>query len=109
MKTSALTICLVAVLVAVAAGQAPTPPPQSNDKYVVDKQWAQVPADLPWNSSTSNIAPDGKGNVVVLRASHDLKQHVDVWGPAASAADAARALKGMFDPSGILNAGRGPI
>jgi len=47
--------------------------------------------------------------VVVLRASHDLKQHVDVWGPAASAADAARALKGMFDPSGILNAGRGPI
>ena len=49
------------------------------------------------------------GNVVVLRASHDLKQHVDVWGPAASAADAARALKGMFDPSGILNAGRGPI
>ena len=49
------------------------------------------------------------GNVVVLRASHELKQHVDVWGPAASAADAARALKGMFDPSGILNAGRGPI
>ena len=49
------------------------------------------------------------GNVAVLRASHDLKQHVDVWGPASSAADAVRALKGMFDPVGILNAGRGPI
>jgi len=49
------------------------------------------------------------GNVAVLRASPDLKQYVDVWGPASSAADAVRALKGMFDPAGILNAGRGPI
>jgi glycolate oxidase FAD binding subunit len=49
------------------------------------------------------------GNVAVLRASHDLKQHVDVWGPASSAADAVRALKDMFDPAGILNAGRGPF
>ena len=49
------------------------------------------------------------GNVAVLRASHELKQHVDVWGPASSAADAVLALKGMFDPAGILNAGRGPL
>jgi len=49
------------------------------------------------------------GNVAVLRASHDLKQHVDVWGPASSAADAVRAVKDMLDPAGILNAGRGPI
>jgi glycolate dehydrogenase FAD-binding subunit len=49
------------------------------------------------------------GNVTVLRAHADLKQRVDVWGPPASAVDAARALKDMFDPSGILNAGRGPI
>ena len=88
MKTSALTICLVAVLVAVAAGQAPTPP-QSNDKYVVDKQWAQVPADLPWNSSTTNIAPDGKGNVVVFvrampffRAFTREGKFVKSWGDA---------------------------
>ena len=90
MKTSALTICLVAVLVAVAAGQAPTPPPQSNDKYVVDKQWAQVPADLPWNSSTTNIAPDGKGNVVVFvrampffRAFTREGKFVKSWGDAS--------------------------
>jgi glycolate oxidase FAD binding subunit len=49
------------------------------------------------------------GNVTVLRADGDLKQRVDVWGPPASAVDAARALKHMFDPAGILNAGRGPI
>lgn len=49
------------------------------------------------------------GNVTVLRADADLKQRVDVWGPPASAVDAAQALKHMFDPSGILNASRGPI
>jgi glycolate oxidase FAD binding subunit len=49
------------------------------------------------------------GNVAVLRATPELKRHVDVWGPAVSAADAVRALKSMFDPAGILNAGRGPI
>jgi glycolate oxidase FAD binding subunit len=49
------------------------------------------------------------GNVTVLRADGDLKQRVDVWGPPASAVDAARALKHMLDPAGILNAGRGPI
>jgi sugar lactone lactonase YvrE len=37
-----------------------------NEKYVVNKSWAQVPADLPWNGSTTNIAPDRKGNVVVF-------------------------------------------
>jgi glycolate oxidase FAD binding subunit len=49
------------------------------------------------------------GNVAVLRATPELKRHVDVWGPPVSAADATRALKSMFDPAGILNAGRGPI
>jgi glycolate oxidase FAD binding subunit len=49
------------------------------------------------------------GNVAVLRADAELKQRIDVWGPPGSASDAARALKHMFDPAGILNAGRGPI
>jgi glycolate dehydrogenase FAD-binding subunit len=49
------------------------------------------------------------GNVSLLRADLELKTHIDVWGPPSSAVDAARALKQMFDPSGILNAGRGPI
>lgn len=70
MKTSILTGCAVIALVSFALGQAPAPTatPQApvNDKFVVNKAWAQVPADLPWNQSTTNIAPDGKGNVVVL-------------------------------------------
>jgi glycolate oxidase FAD binding subunit len=48
-------------------------------------------------------------HVVVLKASLALKQQVDVWGPAPSAIAATRALKQMFDPAGILNAGRGPL
>jgi len=49
------------------------------------------------------------GNVAVLRASHELKAQVDVWGPPSGAITATRALKQMFDPAGILNAGRGPV
>jgi glycolate oxidase FAD binding subunit len=48
------------------------------------------------------------GNVVVKRASREVKAQVDVWGlPGPSAA--ARALKQAFDPGGLLNAGRGPV
>ena len=49
------------------------------------------------------------GHVVVLRASRRLKDQADVWGQASGATEVARALKRMFDPQGILNAGRGPI
>lgn len=71
MKTSILCVCLIAAVASIAIGQAPAPAPAQaqappNDKYVVNKTWAQLPADLPWNSSTSNIAADGKGNVVVF-------------------------------------------
>lgn len=48
-------------------------------------------------------------HVVLLRGSHQLKAAVDVWGPPPESARAAAALKHMFDPAGILNAGRGPI
>ena len=49
------------------------------------------------------------GNVAVLKADPALKSRLDVWGPAPSGAAALRALKQMFDPAGVLNAGRGPI
>jgi glycolate oxidase FAD binding subunit len=48
-------------------------------------------------------------NVVVLQAPPAVKEQVDVWGPPPSAASVMGALKQMFDPAGILNAGRGPI
>ena len=47
------------------------------------------------------------GHVVVLRGSRVLRSHVDVWGTAPSAP--AAALKRALDPTGILNAGRGPL
>jgi hypothetical protein len=49
------------------------------------------------------------GNVTVLRASRDLKSHVDVWSVPDSTVKTLHALKQAFDPAGILNAGRGPI
>jgi glycolate oxidase FAD binding subunit len=47
------------------------------------------------------------GHVVVLRGSRALRAEVDVWGTAPSAP--AAALKRALDPTGILNAGRGPL
>jgi len=49
------------------------------------------------------------GHVVMLRATPRLKSQVDVWGPASGTIEVARALKRMFDPADVLNAGRGPI
>jgi glycolate oxidase FAD binding subunit len=54
-------------------------------------------------------ASDAVRNVVVPAASPAVKMQVDPWGPAPSSMAALRALKQMFDPAGILNAGRGPI
>ena len=48
-------------------------------------------------------------HVVVLRASPQLKQQVDVWGSLGDAAVLGAAVKHAFDPHGILNAGRGPV
>ena len=110
MKTSALCVCLIGALVSIALGQAPAPAPAAqaplNDKYVVNKTWAQLPADLPWNSSTSNIAADGKGNVVVfVRAMPFFRmftrdgKFVRSWGDAALFTE-PHSL--MFDREGNL-------
>jgi glycolate oxidase FAD binding subunit len=47
--------------------------------------------------------------VVLLRASAELKQQVDVWGSLGDAAALGGAIKHALDPHGILNAGRGPV
>src|SRR5678810_844706 len=106
MKTPLLTLCAVIVLVSLAVGQTPAPTAPANEKYVVNKAWAQVPADLPWNAATSSIAPDGKGNVVVFvrgmpffRMFTTEGKFVRSWGEA-SQFTLAHSL--MFDREGFL-------
>ena len=48
-------------------------------------------------------------NVVVLAQSTALKGSIDAFGPPGSLTAVLRSLKQTFDPSGILNAGRGPV
>ena len=54
-------------------------------------------------------ASEDVGNVVLLRASRELKEMIDVWGPPRSSDGAVQSIKRMFDPAGILNAARGPV
>lgn len=49
------------------------------------------------------------GHVVLMRAPAAVKARADVWGAPGSAAVITRALKHALDPSGVLNAGRGPV
>ena len=48
-------------------------------------------------------------HVVVLRATTELKQQIDVWGSLGDAAALGASVKLALDPNGILNAGRGPV
>jgi len=48
-------------------------------------------------------------NVVVLRHGGALKRSVDAWGAPPDSQRLMQALKRSFDPSGVLNADRGPI
>ena len=52
---------------------------------------------------------DAVGNVVVLRAPAAVKSRIEVWGPPRDVAPVMHAIKTALDPSGILNAGRGPV
>ena len=53
--------------------------------------------------------PEVVGHVVVLRADRTVKDQVDVWGPPEDTAGLMKAIKQALDPTGILNAGRGPL
>ncbi len=52
--------------------------------------------------------PVGQGSATIVRAASNLKSRVDVWGPVGDGLNIMRAVKNRFDPTGILNPGRGP-
>jgi hypothetical protein len=113
MKKSVIAICSMALLASLTLAQAPAPAPAPpaaplNPNYEVNKAWAQLPADLtPWNQSTSSIAADGKGNVVVfVRAVPYFRmftrdgKFVKSWGTEANFYGTAHSI--MYDKEGNI-------
>ena len=99
MKTKIfMAIPLAALLAAGAFAQ--------SDKYTVNKEWAQLASGAKWGASTSSIAADGKGNVVVLvRAAPYFRvftregKLVKTWGDAGTFTEAHSV---MFDRDGFI-------
>src|SRR5689334_13854533 len=78
---------------------------QSNEKWVVNKEWAKLPPGMTWDASTSWITPDGKGNVVVLvrkapffRVFTREGKFVKAWGDDPALFKDAHSI--MFDKEG---------
>ncbi len=79
---------------------------QSSDTYAVNKAWTQLPEGMTWNASTSSIAADGKGNIVVLvrtapyfRVFTREGKFVKAWGDAGTFVEAHSV---MFDREGFI-------
>jgi sugar lactone lactonase YvrE len=109
MKRPVIAICLMALLASLTLAQAPAPAAPAaplNDKYVINKEWAQLPADLPFSAAVSSVAADGKGNVVVLVRAAPYFRHftrdgkfVKAWGDTGLF---SLAHSVMFDRDGFL-------
>ena len=103
MKTSMLVIGLALALVSTAAAQGP---PDTNDAYTVDNDWAQLPEGMTWDASTTDVGADGMGNVVVLvrtapffRVFNRDGEFIKAWGDAELFAQAHSVI---FDPEGYI-------
>jgi streptogramin lyase len=79
----------------------------ANANYEVDMEWAQLPPGTEWDGSTSSVAADGQGNVVVLvrtapffRVFTREGEFVRAWGDDPELFDTAHSI--MFDQMGNL-------
>ena len=50
----------------------------------------------------------GHGSAMIMRGAPQLKSLVDVWGPIGDGLRIMQEVKSRFDPTGVLNPGRGP-
>ena len=50
----------------------------------------------------------GHGSAMIMRGTPQLKSLVDVWGPIGDGLRIMQEVKSRFDPTGVLNPGRGP-
>ena len=103
MKTRVLAVFVIAALLVVPTSALA----QSSDKYVVNKEWAQLPAGMTWDASTSFMAADGKGNVIVLvrkapffRMFNREGKFIKAWGDDPALFKDAHSI--MFDKDGFL-------
>jgi len=103
MKTSMLAGLLTVVLAIPALAQTPA---TENGDYAVNKEWAQLPPGMTWDASTSNVAADGEGNVLVFvrtapffRVFNRQGEFVRAWGDAELFAEPHSAL---FDDEGNI-------
>ena len=51
---------------------------------------------------------EGEGAAVIRQGAASLRQQVNPWGPASNALPLMKRVKEQFDPSMLLNPGRGP-
>ncbi|MEO6163711.1 MAG: hypothetical protein ABIP88_06205, partial [Candidatus Binatia bacterium] len=68
---------------------------------------------LPANDSARELFPrlitltqQQRGHAVIFTAPAQLKQAIDVWGPATPSHALMGKIKQEFDPAGLLNPGR---
>ncbi len=59
-------------------------------------------------SGLRDTLPIGMGSAVVVKGPAQLRDHLDAWGPIGDGLALMKAVKKQFDPSGVLNPGRGP-
>jgi sugar lactone lactonase YvrE len=66
MKQRAARELVTVLLLSCVFGGSTSALAQANGNYTVDDDWITLPEGMEWNGSTSWVAPDGKGNVLVF-------------------------------------------
>src|SRR6185295_14179229 len=66
MKIRMLAMAALALVTYIGIAHDSSLSAQTDEKYVVNKDWAKLPPGMTWDASTSAVAADGKGSIVVF-------------------------------------------